>query len=109
MDVFTVISFKKDRSIFKCKKKGFPLFSVFLFGTFRLATLLGDRARVVSIEREAHRTTMNIILVCTFALTVIHTGCTIANVRCTLLLRELEAAVSALVESTFRWNIHLFA
>jgi hypothetical protein len=50
---------------------------------------------------------MNIVLVCSFALTVIHTGRTITDMRCTLALREFETTVSTLIESTFLWNIHL--
>jgi hypothetical protein len=90
------------------EKWGFPLFYVLYFGCF-LWRLLGDRASVATTERQAHRATMNIVLVCSVALTIIHTGCTITDMRCTLALCEFETTVSALVESTFHWNIHLSA
>jgi hypothetical protein len=99
---------KTIHSIFKCKKKGFPLFSYFLFDMF-LLEVLGDWAHVLSIERQTHRATMNVVLVCSFTFTVIHTGRTITDMRCTLLLRELETTVSALVERPSRSDIHFFA
>ena len=71
-----------------------------------LRTLLGDGASIVTVEREAYRAAVNVVLVCSFTLTVVYTGRSITDVRRALLLRELEAAVTALEESALLWNIH---
>ena len=72
-----------------------------------LRTLLGDGASIVTVEREAYRAAVNVVLVCSFTLTVVHTGRSITDVRRTLTLREFETAVSTLVESAHRRDVHL--
>ena len=71
-----------------------------------LRTLLGDGASIVTVEREAYRAAVNVVLVCSFTLTIVHTGRSITDVRRTLTLREFEAAVAALEERALRSAIH---
>ena len=71
-----------------------------------LRSLLGDWTSVFPVKRETYRTTVNVVLVCSYALTVVHAGRTIADVRRTLSLRELEAAVATLEECALRSDIH---
>jgi len=94
-------------SILNSKKRVSPFFIFYVFCFSSYSLLLGERANVVAIERAAQRATMNVVLVCSSALAVVHTGRTVADMRRTLALREFETAVSAFIESTVHWNIHL--
>jgi Na+/alanine symporter len=67
---------------------------------------MANAARVATTERQAHRATVSVVLVCSFTLTVVHTGRSITDVRRTLTLREFEAAVAALEERALRSAIH---
>lgn len=61
----------------------------------------------MTIERETHWAAMDVVLVCSFALAVVHTGRTTACMRSALSLREFETAVSTLVECAHRRDVHL--
>lgn len=60
----------------------------------------------MTIERQAHRATVNVVLICSFALTVVRAGRTITDVRRALSLRKLDATVAALIERALRSDIH---
>ena len=61
----------------------------------------------MTIECKTHWAAMDVVLVCSFALAVVHTGRTTACMRSALSLRELETAVSTLVECAHRRDVHL--
>jgi hypothetical protein len=83
------------------KKKASACFFVFLVEL----CLRANGSSVVTVERQAHRATVNVVLVCSFALTVVHAGRTITDIRRALSLRKLEAAVAALEERAWRRDI----
>ena len=96
------------------EKRGDSFFSLFFYRCFSIFGLLLE-TRIVSVEREARRATMDAVLGTSITRAVLATsrptvllGLVLVSVRSALQLRELEPTVAALEERTVDVDMCLF-